>query len=99
VPAQRSSGGDLHFGGRFRSNHCGRTFQVKYAANLTIGESYINITNTGANGASILGPGYGSENAVRIQIWISPIAVLLAQMAPSSSASVTCRCLGVIRTD
>ncbi len=35
-------------------------FQVRYAANLTApGESYINITNTGANGASFLGPGYG----------------------------------------
>ncbi len=35
-------------------------FQVRYAANLTVpGESYINITNTGANGASFLGPGYG----------------------------------------
>lgn len=34
-------------------------FQVRYAANLNIGESYINITNTGANGASLLGPFFG----------------------------------------
>jgi len=34
-------------------------FQVRYAANLNAGESYINITNTGANGAPLLGPGFG----------------------------------------
>ena len=35
------------------------SFLVRYAANLNIGESYIDITNTGANGASLLGPGDG----------------------------------------
>jgi hypothetical protein len=34
-------------------------FQVRYAANLNLGESYINITNDGANGAPLLGPGFG----------------------------------------
>jgi hypothetical protein len=34
-------------------------FQVKYASNLNHGESYINITNTGANGAPLNGPGFG----------------------------------------
>ena len=37
-------------------------FQVRYAANLNIGESYINVTNTGANGAAILGPGFGAQS-------------------------------------
>src|SRR6204780_4016594 len=37
-------------------------FQVRYAANLNIGESYIDITNTGANGAAVLGPGYGTQS-------------------------------------
>ena len=37
-------------------------FQVRYAANLNIGESYIDITNTGANGAALLGPGYGTQS-------------------------------------
>jgi len=37
-------------------------FQVRYAANLTVGESYINITNTGANGAALLGPGFGTQS-------------------------------------
>jgi hypothetical protein len=31
-------------------------FQENYAENLNIGESYINIINTGANGAPVLGP-------------------------------------------
>jgi hypothetical protein len=34
-------------------------FQVRYAANLNLGESYIDIVNTGANGAPLLGPGFG----------------------------------------
>jgi hypothetical protein len=34
-------------------------FQVRYASNLTAGDSVINITNTGANGASLYGPGFG----------------------------------------
>jgi len=37
-------------------------FQVRYASNLGIGESYINITNTGANGAPLLGPGFGAAS-------------------------------------
>lgn len=34
-------------------------FQVRYASNLQAGDSVINITNTGANGASPFGPGFG----------------------------------------
>jgi hypothetical protein len=36
-------------------------FQVRYAANLTAGDSVINITNTGANGAPLNGPGFGGS--------------------------------------
>ena len=36
-------------------------FQVRYAANLNMGESYINVVNTGANGAPLLGPGFGEQ--------------------------------------
>jgi hypothetical protein len=35
------------------------SYLERYAANLNIGESYINITNPGANGCSVLGPGFG----------------------------------------
>ena len=35
-------------------------FQVSYAANPAAGESYINIINTGASGASLQGPGFGA---------------------------------------
>lgn len=34
-------------------------FQVRYASNLTNGSSVINISNTGANGAPLAGPGFG----------------------------------------
>jgi hypothetical protein len=37
-------------------------FQVRYAANGAAGESYINIVNTGANGAPLLGPGFGTQS-------------------------------------
>lgn len=35
------------------------SFQVRYASNLTAGDSVINITNTGVNGAPLNGPGFG----------------------------------------
>ncbi len=35
-------------------------FQTHYSTNLNVGESYIDITNDGANGASLLGPGFGA---------------------------------------
>ncbi len=36
------------------------SYLVRYAANLNIGESYVDITNTGANGCAALGPGFGA---------------------------------------
>ncbi len=35
-------------------------FQVRYASNLNIGESFINIANPGTDGAPLLGPGFGA---------------------------------------
>src|SRR5579872_4389522 len=35
-------------------------YQVRYAANLQFGESYVDIINTGANGAPAMGPGFGA---------------------------------------
>ncbi len=37
----------------------GAPFLISYAANLNLGESFINLTNSGANGAPLLGPGFG----------------------------------------
>lgn len=37
-------------------------FQVRYASNLNVGESYINIANPGTDGAPLLGPGFGSAS-------------------------------------
>ena len=44
-------------------------FQVKYAASLYVGESYINITNTGANGASLNGPGLGQAGNICVNVY------------------------------
>ena len=37
----------------------GDQFQILYAANIDKGDSFINATNTGANGAALNGPGFG----------------------------------------
>jgi hypothetical protein len=37
-------------------------FQVRYASNLNIGESYVDIANPGTDGAPLLGPGFGSAS-------------------------------------
>ena len=36
-------------------------FQIRYASNLTTNDSIINITNSGANGAQLYGPGFGAN--------------------------------------
>jgi hypothetical protein len=38
----------------------GNPFLFSYAANLNVGESFIDIVNTGASGAPLLGPGFGA---------------------------------------
>src|SRR5947209_18225501 len=44
-------------------------FQVRYASNLTIADSVINVTNTGANGASLNGPGIGSAGNICVNVY------------------------------
>lgn len=44
-------------------------FQVRYASNLNIGDSVINITNTGANGASLYGPGVGAVGNICANVY------------------------------
>src|SRR5580704_14588703 len=60
-------------------------FQVRYAANLTVGESYINIVNTGANGAALLGPGFGTASG--------NICVNVYAFAPDEQEISCCSCL------
>src|SRR5579862_8213342 len=44
-------------------------FQVKYASNLFGGDSVIEITNTGANGASLFGPGVGAVGNICVNVY------------------------------
>jgi hypothetical protein len=60
-------------------------FQVSYAANPSSGESYINIINTGANGAPLLGPGYGTA--------VGNICVNVYAFAPDEQEISCCSCL------
>ena len=60
-------------------------FQVRYAANLTAGDSVINITNTGANGASLTGPGFGGA--------AGNICVNVYAFSPDEQLISCCSCL------
>jgi hypothetical protein len=62
-------------------------FQVRYFANLQNGESLINITNTGANGAPLLGPGFGSDKNA------GNICVNVYAFSPDEQLVSCCSCL------
>jgi hypothetical protein len=61
------------------------SFLIGYAANLQFGESVINITNTGANGASLLGPGFGAA--------VGNICVNVYAFDPNEELISCCSCL------
>ena len=61
------------------------SFQIRYAANLTAGDSVINLTNTGANGASLNGPGFGGA--------AGNICVNVYAFSPDEQLISCCSCL------
>jgi hypothetical protein len=61
------------------------SFLVGYAANLQAGESMINITNTGASGASLPGPGFGAA--------VGNICVNVFAFDPNEELISCCSCL------
>ena len=60
-------------------------FQIRYAANLTAGDSVINLTNTGANGANVNGPGFGTA--------VGNICVNVYAFSPDEQLISCCSCL------
>jgi hypothetical protein len=60
-------------------------FQVSYAANPSAGESYINVINTGAQGDSLLGPGFGTP--------AGNICVNVYAFAPDEQEIACCSCV------
>ncbi len=63
----------------------GSVFEINYAANLNAGDSVINITNAGENGASLDGPGFGPP--------AGNLCVNLYAFAPDEQLISCCSCL------
>ncbi len=60
-------------------------FQVRYFSNLTVADSVIDITNTGADGAPLNGPGFGGA--------VGNICVSAYAFSPDEQLVSCCSCL------
>jgi hypothetical protein len=61
------------------------SFLIRFAANLDKGDSVINVTNTGFNGAPLLGPGFGTS--------VGNLCVNVYTFSPDEQLVSCCSCL------
>ena len=68
-----------------RNRQSDLTFQICYAANVTLGDSVINITNTGSHGAAPNGPGIGGP--------VGNLCINADAFSPEEQLIACCSCL------